>query len=175
MKVTVMNEAGSSEALFGLSLSYNSSPSKTVANKLAFKGDGHNKFLEMIAVWLDITAPRYWWSQFDTYRIGVTKQSESTMHTLMERAQTQSDFEGKLDPFVLRVLNNYIARKDLEGAKTHLPESFLQRRVVKTNYMTLQRIIRQRRTHKLVEWHEFCDAIIQQCEWPELLEEQDDS
>ncbi len=75
MKTKLLHEHGSQEALLGLSLSYDSEPNIKVANQLAHKQGGHNKFLESIVVWLDITAPRYWWQEFDTYRIGITKQS----------------------------------------------------------------------------------------------------
>ena len=83
MNVTVLNEAGYQEALLGLSLSYEQSLDKmpAVAERLAQRDNGHNKFLESIVVWLDVIAPRYWWQEFDTYRIGVSKQSSSTMHT----------------------------------------------------------------------------------------------
>jgi len=173
MKVTVLREAGFGEALLGLSLSYNSDPEKVheVARKLAHKGDGHNKFLESICVWLDIDAPRYWWSQFDTYRVGVTKQSESTMHTLLDKRLTQQMFEHPISEQIRRRLNEKIDEEDWEIVKWNLPESFLQRRIVCTNYMALQRIIRQRRTHKLAEWQVFCDEVIEQCEYTEFLEE----
>jgi len=82
MRIQVLEESGLSHALLGLSLNKNQPLDNmlTLSDKLASKDGGHNKFLESIAVWLDITAPRYWWSQLDTYRAGVTKQSESTMH-----------------------------------------------------------------------------------------------
>jgi len=172
MKVEILSEAGFEEAMLGISLSYNSGGDmKVVADKLCFKGDGHNKFLEMIEVCIDITAPRYWWSQFDTYRVGVTKQSESTMHTVLDRYLTQDDFVVDIPVCYLDKLNVHIANKDLRTVKAWLPDGFLQRRLLKTNYMTLQRIIRQRRTHELIEWQQFCDAVLAQAEHPEFLEE----
>ena len=86
MKVEVVNESGYTEALLGLSLSHNQ-PIENMADvalKLASKDGGHNKFLESIYIWLDITAPRFWWQEADTYRLS-TKQSESTMHTMTNR------------------------------------------------------------------------------------------
>ena len=90
MDVQIMAECGVVEAMVGLSLSYGVGKSYEemleVAKKLYNKDGGHNKFLESIVVWLNIDAPRYWWQQFDTYRVGTTKQSGSTMHTIMKRA-----------------------------------------------------------------------------------------
>jgi len=173
MRVKVLGEHGYEFALLGLSLSYDKDPVDMfrVAEILVFKGDGHNKFLESIMVWLDIVAPRYWWQQFDTYRIGVTKQSGSTMHTMTERGLTQDDFEHPIPEEFLIRLNNLIAAGDWERTKWFLPESFLQQRVVCLNYMALQRMIRQRKTHKLKEWHIFIDQILGQVEHPGLLVE----
>ena len=164
MKIEVLHEAGYAQALIGLSLSYKQPVKKMpqVAERLYFKDGGHNKFLESIIVWLDITAARYWWQQFDTYRIGVTKQSESTMHTLLKRPLTQDDFEGEIDPATLARLNALISANKLARAKCELPESFLQRRVVCTNYKTLRRMIKQRHTHRLHEWQVFCEAMREQ-------------
>jgi len=142
-----------------------------VAEKLRFKGDGHNKFLESIVVWLDIDAPRYFWQQFDTYRIGVTKQSESTMHTMTARALQQEDFEHPIPDAHLQHLNRLIAEKQWQTVKWDLPESFLQRRIVCLNYMILQRMIRQRKSHRLTEWQTFIDDVLRQVEHPELLNE----
>jgi len=172
MDVKILKEGGYEEAMLGLSLSYNQDPVKMydVAKKLAFKGDGHNKFLESMVVWIDITAPRYWWSQFDTYRAGTTKQSGSTMHTLMDGGLTQDDFEGGLPDMLLNMLNMSIEFcKDLECAKSILPESFLQRRIVCTNYMALQRMIRQRKSHKLNAWCVFITNIAEQARYPQFL------
>jgi len=172
MKIEILREAGFDEALLGISLSYNSGGDmKVVADKLCFKGDGHNKFLEMIEVCIDITAPRMWWSHADAYRIGVTKQSQSTMHTILDRYLTQDDFVVDIPVCYLDKLNVHIANKDVRRVKAMLPEGFLQRRILKTNYMTLQRIIRQRRTHELIEWHQFCDDVLAQAEHPEFLRE----
>ena len=163
MKVTILREAGYEEAMLGLSLSFNADPSRMPARaaKLAKMdpASGEVKFLEAIAVWLDVTAPRYWWSQFDTYRAGVSKQSESTMHTLMRTVLEAHHFEGGIDETILGALNNAISTNDFGYAKRHLPESFLQRRIVTTNYKTILHIIRQRHDHKLTEWQDFCLAM----------------
>jgi hypothetical protein len=173
MRIKVLDEHGYELALLGLSLSYRQDSEKMpeVARRLALKGGGHNKFLESITLWLDITAPRYWWQQFDTYRVGVTKQSESTMHTMTKRPLTQGDFEHPIPAETLAHLNDLIAGKDWKQAKWLLPESFLQRRIVCLNYMALQRMIRQRATHKLEEWRAFIDQVVKQVSHPEFLKE----
>lgn len=173
MKIVVLEEHGHESALLGLSLSHRQAPERmaAVARRLAFLGDGHNKFLEAIAVWLDIVAPRYFWQQFDTYRVGVSRQSESTMHTLTKRPLAQADFAHPVPEAHLEHLNQLIAEGRWEETKWLLPESFLQRRVVSSNYMALQRIVRQRATHRLPEWHEFIDLVLAAVEHPEYLKE----
>lgn len=171
MKIVVIEEAGLSEALQGISLSFNSDVERMPARaeRLAPMGKGHNKFLESICVWIDIDAPRYWWSQFDTYRIGVTKQSESTMHTLTKRELRQDDFEIPVHPAVLNVVNEYIRNGDLINAKANLPEAFLQRRIVCTNYKALRGMVEQRSTHKLPEWQYFIESLLKQLARPEYI------
>lgn len=173
MKVDVLEEHGYESALLGLSLSYRQEPVRMagVARRLRFLGEGHNKYLESIVVWLDMTAPRYFWQQFDTYRVGVTKQSESTMHTLTSRPLTQDDFAHPVPREYLEHLNGLIAANNWEEAKAGLPESLLQRRVVCLNYMVLQRMIRQRKTHRLPEWHVFVTRVLEGVQHPELLED----
>lgn len=173
MKVRLIEEHGYTSALLGLSLSYNQDPGgmPSVAKRLCFKGDGHNKFLETMVIWMEITAPRYFWQQFDTYRIGVTKQSESTMHTMTARPLQQDNFEHPIPEAHLQHLNGLIADRKWEEVKRDLPESFAQRRVVCLNYMILQRMIRQRRTHRLAEWRIFIEEVLRQAEHPELLNE----
>lgn len=169
MIVKVINESGHFEALLGLSLSFNVDEKYLNGSKDMFKiglnlakrengYSGEGKFLESIVVWMDVTAARYWWQQFDTYRIGVTKQSQSTMHTLTKRPLTEDDFEGGVPPAILRILNDAISRKDFDTAKKLLPESFLQRRVLCTNYKALRHICLQRDGHRLPEWRQFIDA-----------------
>lgn len=171
MTVSILTEAGYNEALLGLSLSHNAPIDRMprVAHKLAPKDGGHNKILESISVWMDIKAPRYWWQEFDTYRVGVTKQSESTMHTLMKRELTQEDFVEPISGRVLTVLNEMIQFKEFRNAKVHLPEGFLQRRIVCTNYKALRHIILQRYRHRLPEWQVFVRGVMGGLEHPDLL------
>jgi hypothetical protein len=182
MRVRVRQEAGYDLALEGIGYSYNMEDIerlKKVSEKLAPKDGGHNKFLESIVVWLDIDAPRYWWSEFDTYRIGVTKQSESTMHTITHRHLTQNDFADEIYEDTLKRLNDAITlynvveknmKEDLfREIKNNLPEGFLQRRMVCTNYKVLKHMMAQRKQHRLHEWKFFVVAIMDQVEHPELL------
>lgn len=171
MRIEILKEDGYIEALTGLSLSYNQRIDKMpeVALKLCDKDGGHNKFLESIVVWLDIKAPRYWWQQFSTYRAGVSTQSESTIHTLMKQELIQEDFEFPISEELLEVLNECIKNKDFKELKNILPEGFLQRRIVCTNYKTLRNIISQRKTHKLDEWNKFCYYLLSNLKYKELM------
>jgi hypothetical protein len=170
VEVKILREAGYEEAMLGLSLSRNKpvEDMPAVALKLSGKDGGHNKFLESICVWLDITMPRYWWQQFDTYRL-MTKQSGSTMYTILKRPLIQDDFVQPIQAGTLIKLNYLIERKAFRQIKVELPEGFLQRRIPRTDYKTLRNILQQRRTHKLEEWSFFCGAILTQIERPELI------
>lgn len=156
--------------MLGLSLSHNrpveSMPA--VAQKLFCCDNGENKFLESMVVWLDITAPRFWWSQADTYRSGITKQSGSTMHSILKRELTQGDFEQPISDETLKHINLAIFAKFLDTVKNELPEGYLQRRVVCTNYKTLRNMVFQRANHRLKQWHIFIDAL-KSLEHPEFL------
>lgn len=176
------------EALFGIGLSYgttsgmscNASFRKSpaykkiseVSKKLSQMQGGHNKFLETIMLTLDINAPRYWWQEFDTYRVGVTKQSESTIHTITKKPFDYLDFEGGIiNTQFISVLNG-LREQYLDASnnqeiqdmlfvdiKNHLPESYLQRRIVSMNIKALQNMWYQRQNHKLRQWHEFFSEI----------------
>jgi len=166
-----LEEAGYEEALLGLSLAFKKDPAgmEAVARKLFCRDGGHNKFLESMVVWLDIKAPRMWWQQFDTYRIGVTKQSESTMHTMCDRELTEDDFVGSIPKSFLQILNLAIRQRDWLKVKRLLPESFIQRRIVCLNYKALRGMILQRRNHRLGEWREFINQVVKQVDHPGLL------
>ena len=161
MKVTILREAGHEEAMLGLSLSYNADPDRMPARaaKLAHMDGGHNKFLESMAVWLDITAPRYWWQQFAEYRVGRSNQSESTMHTLMRTSITEDMFTNDVYPEIIWLCERIRRSGDIQKLKANLPEGFLQRRQIATNYKTIRHIVAQRHDHKLPEWHVFCETM----------------
>ena len=136
-----------------------------VSMELAKKEGGHNKFLETIMLTLDITAPRFWWQEFDTYRVGVTKQSESTMHTIAKRSFVREDFEIGLSTVMLEELNRirteYLTAEDTEREwkfhllKNYLPEGYLQRRIVSLNVKSLKNMYTQRKNHRLRQWYTF--------------------
>lgn len=188
MNVLIFHESGEQAALYGLGLSFGVTSNidpvdfmyttlhEGVANRLLMRarrlsglGNGHDKFLRMLRVDLLITAPLYWWKQFDTYKVGTVTQSESTMHTLMKSPITQNMFESGLHPDILNILENMRLAGNFDGLNNLLPHSFLQTRMVSTNYAVLQNIIRQRRGHKLREWREFISTILGQCSHPDLL------
>ena len=171
MKISIIEEHGYESALLGLSLSRNRPVSDmvVVSERLCNKDGGHNKFLESIVVWLDITASRYFFAQFSTYRVGISTQSESTMYSLMNRELTNDDFEYPIPGDILKRLNFYIEKKEFIKLKNLLPEGFLQRRIICLNYKCLRNIICQRRNHKLMEWKYFCEQVVGQLQHPELI------
>ena len=144
---------------------------KELSIKLQKAGPEHCKHLRMIYVWADITAPRYWWNEFDTYRAGVEKVSCSTMHKLMARPLEKDDFEhdGINDAYLEYMIDHlngsiesYNLCKDIDHKKEiwrgiiqALPQSYLQKRTVCMSYAALRNIVRQREGHKLVEWETF--------------------
>jgi len=191
MKVSIINEQGIHETLMGLGLSYGLTSNidlldliydvelikklLKVTITLAFKGLGHSKFLESIQMWIDITAPIFWWNQFDTYRVGISKQSESKMHTILKVKEFTSDmFELGLEDPDLDHLNDLLDRKQFEQLINDLPQGFLQRRIVNLNYKTLQNIVQQRKSHKLAQWKEFVSEIEKQSLYPEFLFKKED-
>lgn len=151
--------------------------------RLRNAGTDHRKFMRMIAVYLDITAPLYWWKEFDTYKVGTVANSCSTMHKIAAKEFTLDDFshehlgyscctENEFDnPMntleqVIIVLNGcrdkYIATNNKFWwwqLIQLLPSSYNQRRTIMLNYEVLANIYKSRRNHKLDEWHTFCDWI----------------
>lgn len=171
MDVIVKSEYGLEEALIGLSYNKKQPIDKMlkVADRLAKLDGGHNKFLESIVVYLEVNAPLFWWKQFDTYRIGVSKQSESTMHTILKEPLTFDNFENPFIPEYLNHLNILIKIKDFKTLNNDLPSGFLQRRMICTNYKTLRSIYQQRKKHKLEQWKTFCKVLEESLNKPEWL------
>lgn len=143
-------------------------------NTLRNAGTDHRKFMRMITVYLDITAPLYWWKEFDTYKVGTVANSCSTMHKIAAKEFTLEDFSHEhLGYQSIRVLKDTIkVMNDFreEFIKDHekvnwwqmiqlLPSSYNQRRTVMLNYEVLANMYKSRRKHKLDEWHTFCDWI----------------
>lgn len=141
-----------------------------IAAKLASAGQGHSKFLRQIAVWFEIRAPRYWWAEMDTYKIGTAAQSESTVYTI-RKGVTENDFEDyDVTCDQLAMLRTRIANgSELEHIKRALPESFMQARVWSANYEVLRNIFKQRRNHPLPHWKRFIELVTAQIDHPELL------
>jgi hypothetical protein len=180
MKVEIVNESGYDQALYGLFLSYavdgkefDAARMAVVAEKLKTRLNGEDKFLRMISVWAVIDAPLFWWSQFDTYKVGTVAQSESTMHTIKKRDLTYSDFESAIPARTLDWLNCLIMIKTttISELKNNLPSGFLQKRMVLLNYAVLKAIINGRAHHRLPQWHQFIVSIYNQVQHPELLPE----
>lgn len=151
----------------------------TLATDLAKGGPVHAKYRRMITVYLDITAPLYWWKEFDTYKVGTVANSCSTMHTIHKRDLTFDDFacehlsqtNRNLLEMIIRNINvarqDFIEAADATSAKNAwwqmiqlLPSSFLQKRTVQLNYEVLYNIYHSPRyNHKLDEWRVFCEWI----------------
>ena len=155
----------------------------SLMRKLSKAGNDHGKFLRMINVTLDITAPLYWWKEFDTYKVGTVANSCSTMHKIHAKEFTLDDFSH--EHLTLYDVDGEICRDwlgDLEDLiddlnlarelflKTNdkkywwqmiqlLPSSYNQRRTVQLNYAVLKNMYCSRKNHKLGEWHSFCDWI----------------
>lgn len=150
--------------------------------RLRNSGTDHRKFIRMIVVYVDITAPLYWWKEFDTYKVGTVANSCSTMHKIHAKEFTIEDFSHEhLDHLSLDLLktiilklnanrNEFLEYKDgddsINSKKEYwwqmiqlLPSSYNQRRTVMLNYEVLANIYKSRRNHKLDEWHTFCDWI----------------
>ena len=148
--------------------------------KLRAAGNDHGKFMRMITVTVDITAPLYWWKEFDTYKVGTVANSCSTMHKIQAKEFTYDDFSMEhignvpnCDPmysealdYVIMALNEarhcYLDTKD----KAYwwqmiqlLPTSYNQKRTVQLNYAVLRNIYHSRKNHKLNEWLDFCGWI----------------
>ena len=146
-----------------------------LARRLAVAGSDHRKFIRQIFVSVDITAPLYWWKEFDTYKVGTTANSTSTMHKIHSKPITAEDFStdhltpesAKFFGLVVDYLENirleYMETQDKKlwyDLITLLPESYEQTRTVTMNYENLVNMYYARRSHKLQEWHTFCEEFI---------------
>lgn len=146
-----------------------------LANRLAKAGTEHRKFARQIFVSFDVTAPTYWYLEFDTYKIGTCSNSTSKMHKLTSRPLTMKDFstdgctvaQKNCIKMVMYALNVDIEcyKKDQmpslwRGIIQSLPMSYNQTRTVTMNYEVVANIIKQRKHHKLQEWRDFCDYMV---------------
>ena len=141
---------------------------------LTIAGPEHRKWNRMITVTMDITAPLYWWKEYDTYKVGTVANSCSTMHKIQAKEFELDDFSHEhLEEYPKWLLSEVIVelnknREDFNRTKDKdywwqmiqlLPTSYNQKRTVHLNYEVLGTIYHQRRHHKLDEWHVFCDMI----------------
>lgn len=147
-----------------------------LAKRLRKAGSDHRKYMRQIFVSVDITAPLYWWKEYDTYKVATVANSTSTMHKIHSKPFTRADFShdhmseealsaldsmiGVLEQLRLR----FVETKDKQAWYSMiqlLPESYEQLRTCTFNYETLVHIYFARRDHKLEEWHRFCDWILE--------------
>lgn len=146
-----------------------------LAKRLCKAGSDHRKFIRQIIVSVDITAPLYWWKEFDTYKVATVANSTSTMHKIHSKPFEESDFScdrlsaaGKAE--LCRIME-FLEECRLRYTKTKdkndwydiiqlLPESYNQTRTVTMNYENLLNMYFARKDHKLFEWHKFCDWIL---------------
>ena len=151
-----------------------------LAKRLRDGGPVHAKYRRMLPVWVTLTAPLYWWKEFDTYKVGTVANSCSTMHKIHEKAFTledfscehlmdELDFERTFKTYLLITIdglnearNKYLETKDefyWRQMIQLLPSSYNQKRTVMLNYEVLANIYDSRKNHKLDEWHTFCHWI----------------
>jgi len=178
MDIKIIKEAGYEEAIGGMAFSFQTEAIKIAdvkprsykaAKTLAHQDGGHNKFLEHIILWVDIRASLTWWKQADTYRVGMSKLSKSTMHTVMKRPLTTWDFGDVIDLNTIDILNTYIMNRDFKRVLDYLPGAYMQTRRCCLNYKTVRNMINQRQGHKLPEWKDFIEGILENVEHKQLL------
>ena len=144
--------------------------------KLRNAGNDHRKYMRMLVVYVDITAPLYWWKEFDTYKVGTVANSCSTMHKIHAKEFTEEDFSTehltetsmeKVKGLVchLNQMRNVFISEKIQNKKYWwqliqlLPTSYNQKRTVMLNYEVLANIYKSRKNHKLDEWRTLCDWI----------------
>ncbi len=147
----------------------------SLGRRLACSGSDHRKFLRQIFVSVDITAPLYWWKEFDTYKVGTVANSTSTMHKIHAKPFSREDFScDRMTDEALLCLDQTIAfleKRRLAFVETKeralwddmiqiLPSSYNQMRTCTMNYENLVNMYYARRYHKLPEWHTYCDWIL---------------
>ena len=147
---------------------------RNLTRRLCRAGSDHRKFIRQIFVSVDITAPLYWWKEFDTYKVATVANSTSTMHRIHAKPLTLEDFStdrmspqtlerfGEVVDFLESLRLKYIETKEKavwDELIQFLPSSYQQLRTVTLNYETLINIYYARRGHKLKEWHTFCGMI----------------
>ena len=163
-----------SDLAFGMKVPRIGPNDYNLLTRLTNAGSDHGKFMRMIVVYMDITAPLYWWKEYDTYKVGTVANSCSTMHKIHAKEFTLDDFShehlldiGKNDlELIIKKLNSYrdyyLNEKDKDiwwHMIQLLPTSYNQKRTVMLNYEVLKKMYHARKNHKLDEWVEFCSWI----------------
>ena len=182
-----MNSWAKSDSVFGGKFSYGDQEVSfsigpndlSLMTRLRNAGSDHRKYLRMLTVYVDITAPLYWWKEFDTYKVGTTANSCSTMHKIHAKEFTLDDFSHEHlygeSMMLLESIVHYLntCRSAFHHTKEHhlpanytkqewwqmiqlLPASYNQKRTVSLNYEVLTNMYHARKNHKLDEWHELC-------------------
>lgn len=143
----------------------------SLAVRLCKAGSDHRKFIRQILVCVDITAPLYWWKEYDTYKVATVANSTSTMHKIHSKPFSEEDFScdhmtaetkeqfGRVIEYLELLRNRYLEKKEKRywyDMIQFLPSSYNQMRTCTFNYETLVNIYHARKNHKLEEWHEFC-------------------
>lgn len=161
----------------------------SLAKRLCRAGTDHRKFVRMIFVTVDVTAPMYWWKEYDTYKVATVANSTSTMHKITSKPFELSDFSvDKMNEDGIKAMEavidtledlrqKYLETKDKELWYTIiqlLPSSYNQMRTCTLNYETLCNIYYARRNHKLDEWHTYCDWIEELPYFKELFINEDE-
>ena len=144
---------------------------RRLATRLCRAGSDHRKFLRQIFVSADITAPLYWWKEFDTYKVGTVADSTSTMHKIHAKPFSLGDFScDRMTPRTLETMRNLVdyleslrlrfletgAKEDWYDIIQLLPSGYNQLRTCTMNYETLTNMVASRKSHKLDEWRSFC-------------------
>lgn len=168
-KVVYNEELGCLESLPEFTLG---EADRKLLSRLVAAGPEHGKFARMLPVWVDITAPIYWFAELDTYKVGATRNSCSFMHKGTSKPFELSDFGDEPDGnsgwwnFTIAHLNqlreSFLEAKDetiFQELRRCVPQGYLQRATFQFNYQTLRNIYFQRRNHRLPEWHTFCEWI----------------
>ena len=146
-----------------------------LAIRLCRAGSDHRKFIRQILVSVDITAPLYWWKEFDTYKVATVANSTSTMHKIHSKPFEADDFSNdQMSDAALGALDTlmeFLEQQRLKFVETKdksywydiiqlLPESYNQKRTITMNYENLLNMYYARKNHKLDEWHTYCDWIL---------------
>ena len=188
-----LNSWDKSDSVFNAGFSSNSfiagDGDLSLMKRLVKAGTDHRKFMRMIVVYVDVTAPRYWWAEADTYKVGTVRNSCSTMHTIHKKEFTLDDFshehlfDNSLEILidVIKILNYhrkaYLTYNDnfMHEKKDYwhqliqlLPSSYNQRATLMLNYEVLANIYHSRKSHRLDEWRDFC-AWIETLPYSELI------